>query len=347
MIKIDIPKSRMEKIKKRHYQYFKNNYEDKLKEYCSKKHIHHKDLYKYISENIRDIIVGEPKVLNEIIKEIEIKFPHLKNKISNKESKVNERLKEIFNYSKFVEHYPIKTKPDRWGAYKLVEELNVNICPYCNRQYVVTYHSDPRGEEEGKTRPTLDHFFAKKKYPYLALSLYNLIPSCKVCNSDLKGSKEFKYGEYIHPYEEGFGNSMKFNVLFKRKDEIDSYKNLKYLDFFFGNSDEFDIKLKEKHNKKIDDKIIEKAKNNKKVFKLEELYQFHKDRVAELIKKNIVYSEKRINELHKDFPQLFRNKEDVLKMIISNYISEDDLDKRILAKLTKDICEELELFNYS
>lgn len=50
-------------------------------------------------------------------------------------------------------------------------------------------------DEEGEkiTRPTFDHWFAKDDHPLLALSFYNLIPSCNICNSSVKGKKEIEF----------------------------------------------------------------------------------------------------------------------------------------------------------
>jgi hypothetical protein len=138
---------------------------------------------------------------------------------------------------------------------------------------------------------------------------------------------------------------MKFSVKLREEKDINNYNDLKYLDFFFGESDEFDIKFKA--GKEVNNEFIKKAENNIKVFKLEELYDFHKDHVAELIKKNMIYNKDRIKELYQNFNQLFNSKDDIVRMIVSNYITEDNLDKRVLAKLTKDICEELNLFDYT
>ncbi len=48
-------------------------------------------------------------------------------------------------------------------------------------------------------RPTLDHYYDKDSYPHLALTLYNLIPSCYSCNSNLKGRKDFSENKHLHP----------------------------------------------------------------------------------------------------------------------------------------------------
>lgn len=47
--------------------------------------------------------------------------------------------------------------------------------------------------------------------------------------------------------------------------------------------------------------------------------------------------------MYNNYTNLFQNREEVVQMIMGNYLSASDLDKRPLSKLTKDICEELGL----
>lgn len=104
-------------------------------------------------------------------------------------------LKRIFKYSKFIAK---TTKP--WNAYNLCEKSNSRTCPYCNQTYSFTVKETKTGKEKGKSfRPTLDHFFPKDKYPHLALTLANLIPSCSTCNSTLKGEIDFSEKPHLHP----------------------------------------------------------------------------------------------------------------------------------------------------
>ena len=57
-----------------------------------------------------------------------------------------------------------------------------------------------------------------------------------------------------------------------------------------------------------------------------------------------MYNESYIEELMKNYEgTLFKNKEDLLRLIFGGYISDEDLGKRPLSKLTKDILEQLEI----
>lgn len=66
----------------------------------------------------------------------------------------------------------------------LIRSKDLTVCPYCGRSKVVI------GEEVGErvSKPPLDHFLPKTKYPFLAVNYYNLIPCCTTCNQmDNKG----------------------------------------------------------------------------------------------------------------------------------------------------------------
>ncbi len=82
-----------------------------------------------------------------------------------------------------------------YNAYSLLESIDFHVCPYCDENYMDIV------EIEGKMRRTfdIDHFHPKNMddFPALAMCFYNLIPSCKVCNS-------IKNASYIaaNPYRE-------------------------------------------------------------------------------------------------------------------------------------------------
>lgn len=64
-----------------------------------------------------------------------------------------------------------------------VDRCKLRICPYCGRSFIYAIDSGT-----GVVKPQIDHFIPKRKYPYLALSYFNLIPVCSTCNmSSCKG----------------------------------------------------------------------------------------------------------------------------------------------------------------
>lgn len=59
-----------------------------------------------------------------------------------------------------------------------------------------------------------------------------------------------------------------------------------------------------------------------------------------------MYNESYIDELFKSYEgTLFKNREDLLRLIFGGYIADEDIGKRPLSKLTKDILEQLEILD--
>ena len=107
---------------------------------------------------------------------------------------------------------------------------------------------------------------------------------------------------------------------------------------FYYSIDGFEIELQNINNSiKVD--------NHLKVFKIKERYSYLKDIILELIQKKYMYDESYLDELLKKYEgTFFRNKEDLLRLISGGYINENEINKRPLSKLIKDISEQLELF---
>jgi hypothetical protein len=197
-----------------------------------------------------------------------------------------------------------------YNAYKLVKDLHVSTCPYCNRGTIYNLQ-----KVKGRTSE-IDHFYPKGIYPYFAISFYNLIPSCKVCNK-LKMEDEIE----IHPYEKGFEET---NFKLKIKDST-----------FYHSFDGFDLEFKSEDSK---------INNQIDTFKLDDLYQNHKDIILELIQKEAIYNESYLDELLTQYEgTLFKNKEDLQHLIGGGYVSDEEIGKRPLSKLIKDISKELGL----
>lgn len=74
-----------------------------------------------------------------------------------------------------------------WCAHSFLRQVfrlnNLSYCPYCNAEVV---YSVDAIEDDKRLRTDIDHFFPRFKYPYLALSPYNLVPACSRCNERLK-----------------------------------------------------------------------------------------------------------------------------------------------------------------
>lgn len=274
-----------------------------------------KEILEYLKDNLKNIIEAEPKKLLEIIGTIHTKFPEIQNKKSN--------IYKII-YCIFVDRgyeAKISTTTDTSIAYKLVKNLGIKTCPYCNRNYISFVN------KKRKTRPQLDHFYPKAIYPFLACSFYNLIPSCSACNhmkSDDDSYKDEKDGNLVHPYNVKDGD---FTFSYTLND-------LKITEIFDTNKKDINFEYEES----IGISLNTKYSQNNEYFQLETIYQNHKDIVIELILKEINYPKSYIDELIKNG---FGTEEEIYRFIFSNYLKVDDLHKRPLSKLTRDIVEEL------
>jgi hypothetical protein len=127
-------------------------------------------------------------------------------------ARVIDLLSELFNYSEFQQGRILvfrnqkfywespKDPDDAWGGYEFLQyhTMSLKYCPYCNADTVYAFRKDNKNRT--KVVSALDHFYPKSKYPYLALSLYNLIPACSRCNSQMKGGADMT--KVANPYIE-------------------------------------------------------------------------------------------------------------------------------------------------
>ncbi|NWL05323.1 hypothetical protein [Pseudomonas hunanensis] len=89
-------------------------------------------------------------------------------------------------------------------GHDITDEWKIHICLYCNDEPIQT-----KGDRV-KFRTDLDHFYPKTKFPFLAVTLSNLIPAGKTCNQSYKGNKDMI--EYEHPFVRGVGPSRVFHL---------------------------------------------------------------------------------------------------------------------------------------
>jgi len=253
-------------------------------------------LFKDIS--FEELLIGDFKTLQRIKKRIG----------TNDAIKENESIKFVFNYTEFRETYISSF---------FENNLTISTCYYCNIDYINSYNTN----KKKKNKFTLDHYYDKSTYPYLALSLYNFVPSCYTCNSKLKGTEEFTS---LSP------SSIEFN--FEQKVKFKLYLTDSCKDLNVKSEKNIDIKLKERYSTEYK-KYIE-------VFKLNERYQAHKDIVFEMIKNAEFYPESRLKELQELTGIPYQKiKKDIFKLIDD----EVDLSKEPFSKLKKDMAFELGL----
>lgn len=196
-------------------------------------------------------------------------------------------------------------------AAKIVEELKILSCPYCNQIGMITYQKDGKRKFTGE----LDHYYSKSKYPELMICLYNLIPACRVCN----GLKKEKNEKIINPYDISYKSNITFKTTFD-----DECK----LDYLFGKSDHFKIEIDK-------NKLSDEDFNEVDLFHLEKRYEKSKDYAKEIILKSIAYDPIYNEKISKMFNE---NPEEKLNQYLYGY--RNDHLKRSFSKFNQDIMNE-------
>ncbi|MDN5114555.1 hypothetical protein [Aliarcobacter butzleri] len=310
MIKINISSKTIENFK---IQVLSNFYNDKKQKIVFKKEDNNKLKWSIdigaINRLIKRKLKNYPKEI-DLEKLITLDYKELcdlKDFIDN-----NENLKEL---NKTQKDY-FYTLYQRLKKSEYIKDLNITVCPYCNRNYIFNF----KKSNSLKATAQLDHFFDKSTYPYFSISIFNLVPSCQTCNQ----RKSKIQNDIYHPFTETFNDDVKFKLKL-----IDSK--------FYYDKDSLEIEKKILKNE-------DKVNSHIKTFNIDNLYEEHKDIVLELIQKAQIYNESYIDELYQKYEgTLFKNREDVLRHITGGFIEDKDINKRPLSKLIKDISEELDL----
>ncbi len=258
-------------------------------------------------DEVRKLLLADRKQM--------VKFINVFGKY-NRENKKEKELSDILLNRIFL----YKNFATRKAAYNISSILGVTVCPYCNRSYIVTL-------KKSKVRPQFDHYYPKVEYPYLALSLYNMIPCCSICNM-AKSDMDTKEKPILYPYEEEFSDNIKFTI---------DYNDKSFVKVFRGISNDFEIKINNTENI-----LQEKVRNQIDKLHITELYNEHKDYIMDIYKSYYINSNERVEELLKQLPDLFSSEEDVRSLMFMSNIQKENWGKRPLAKLTHDIYCELE-----
>lgn len=300
MIKIDI--SKIDSLK--YYKYIETYINQKSTKY-SLEDINC-DLLTIFDKDLEQIVTLSPYQIRELIKIAPEDFT-----------------KEIIQLKDLYEVFR-----NKW-AVEFIEDLDIKVCPFCNREYIFKFEDKIKGKP--RIIASLDHYYDKDTYPFLSVSIFNLIPCCHICNSKFKHTKNFYNQKHLHPYEDSFNEKSKFSQFFNNVNE----ENKK---FSLLSKERISLTLKPLNDKDI------ATQNTIDTFRLETLYQEHKDIVFELIQKREIYPDSYIDDLfHQYEGTLFKNREDVLRHITGGFIEDKDINKRPLSKLIKDISEELDL----
>lgn len=229
-----------------------------------------------------------------------------------------ERIQNIyFNYKGTIDkHIPrAKTEEGRmphsvWVIYK----LGITVCPYCNRDYIFTRNRN--AQLNGFGRCHLDHHKPQSTNPWLALSFYNLVPSCSVCNT-LKNDKEFA----IDPHEGELVDRFYFYI-----------QNL--TESLMIDTIPPSISMVDREHNIADEPQINELS-------IIPMYAQHTAEAKELIFKARAYQEDYYESLIESFGGMGLDEGEMHRMIFGNYPDPEDFGKRPLAKFTYDLLQQL------
>lgn len=243
-------------------------------------------------------VSGKKYSLPDVIKADYSEIAEIANVYNSRQIKMPKKYKKFIIDTLYKQMFPRK---------EFVEELQVTVCPYCNRNFVNSTYK--------RTMCDLDHFYDKETYPILAVSFHNLVPVCHACNH-AKASNAISYSPH----------NTKFNT-----DDLLSF------DFYIGGIDYW------VDNKQIGIEIdcSRELESNVQELKLREVYQIHSDIVQECIKKAIMFNPDYMTDLFNTYNGLFESEEELYRIVFGNYMEESSYGKRPLSKLTKDILSKL------
>ena len=261
-----------------------------------------KDFFQHtIPDKLDDILIGKPGELLEVNEEL---LPYI-----NSSSDIEKTIKYVFHYDTFT------TKAtSRYDAYQLAESLDIRTCPYCNRNYTSTVKT-----KKGKklTRPQFDHYFDKATYPLLALSFYNLIPCCSICNTGIKKTTSMSLEEHLHPYLD---------------DEIEEIR----FTYYYSNDTESGYRLK------VSADNSDKARNTIRDFALEEIYNAHAGELEDLIRTKQYFSDRYLSILRSSLlKDVETTKEDLYRIVFGTEYDTNRFVNRPFSKFKSDILKEL------
>ena len=239
-------------------------------------------------------------------------FEEIKELIKKNEYILSQRNPELADFKQYKDIFEDLYEKQLSGKEKLKKQFfnlfeNINVCPYCNRNFInPIYKENSVGTDNKNQSPDIEHFFPKSIYPFLSLSISNLLPSCTFCN--------------------------------KIKSDVDTYKHNCLSPYEVKNSDfKFDFSLALNQAKKV--KLTSKPDcKNSEILHLESLYnEVHRKYINDIFDDILKYPRTYKDSLKKKF----KLNESDYKELFRNYHDEKDFNKQPLSKMTKDLYNQI------
>jgi hypothetical protein len=275
----------------------------------------------FICENYKKIILGSPLELERIIKTFDNRGWNKEINNGKTRTPFGVALTKVFGYK---HQFRSSQKHGVWFASK----MNIKVCPYCNSQYTLVVNRKNKGT---LAKFQFDHFFPLEKFPYLSVSLYNIIPSCAACNHKKSNTRLWIKDSY-HPYYNSIGEFSEFKVIFPGNVEKLSFPQLLSMDI-----DRIRIQFVSKfsHTKKM-------IEQHDALFDISAVYTRHKDIAHTIMIQSTLrnrYYQKSVMKIRGLFP----DESTMIKYILGASVNIDDSLNKPLSKFTQDIARKLNL----
>lgn len=336
MIYIEVKKEKWEEFEKYHEEYMRETLPGRWDRFCKDEiPMTEADAVCQILEN-HDMVDKESKELqiSNIImwctsenihaladETLEDLFDGITFEISEKEKQnCIKHIRYILGYKSFCGSTRIMTRDGRpWSRETFMDEIGIKVCPYCNRQYITSYSVRSKGIKIRKTTTDTDHYYPASKFPLLSMNIHNMVPSCQICNSRLKLDKvSHKREAHLYPYKDP-SSSLQFQIPFSDVSQLYAFS-------------EEDIQICLRESKGMEDRPAQ----SKKIFKLEEVYETHRDIVYRLKNEIRDYSQEEYSKIFcENYTDLFGGYDKFIE-VLHPFLAEDEKNTP-LTKMKKDI----------
>jgi len=220
------------------------------------------------------------------------------------------------NASQFISHILDYKMLSAQVRQELYQKMDIDVCPYCNRQYIHTISITTSGTYLGD----LDHFYPQSCYQLFSLSLWNLIPVCKPCNQLLK---RFFNKHILSPFEGGFDDDCIFRAI--PKDTA----------AYFGLNDHLTLKWEIQSHTMPEKR--KKIQQNLDMFRLDDVYQFQVENVKSILFSRYLHSRAYFDKVDGILAKLSLPEEEINRLRYRTSLDKEQFHKELLGKMTYDI----------
>ena len=285
---------------------------------CQKRYV--QAIRQFIDE--KDGFVAEADTIRNMVERVERTFFFRQKNVPELYKALNKELEDnVFCY---------KAWREKAHANAVMREFvkRVKVCPYCNADSVYVLEVD---ERDKTYKSAFDHFYPKSRYPFLGLSLYNLIPSCHRCNSTFKQDRYAEALETYHPYVDDLDDVSRFVLV--DLDEIQKGNEP------IGGKRAIQLRSLTKDGKPS--KVCEtRLKQYKALFGVDVVYStFFTEEAREALQLGQVMNEEHLNEIKAWFMKSGLPGVDPWQLMFGTPLDRSQIDRHWLSKLKLDVLE--------